>query len=150
MLKILVCSWAVVLITGCATSTQEPLYNGQVVENQLNTANSGKQEREDAIYRVRLFFGLSLPNGGAVSLYDWEVFENKKISQIFEGYNIVDSTGFYKGKPERSKIATFIVEKKDISKVKKLAKSYAQQFQQESVMMVVVPVLEWSFIEGSK
>ncbi len=104
----------------------------------------------DEIYSARLFFGLSLPTGGAVSLNDWETFERKQISQIFEGYNIVDSTGFYKGKPERSKIVTFIVNKKNISKVKKLAKSYAQQFQQESVMMVVVPVLEWSFIEAGK
>jgi len=102
------------------------------------------------IYRVRLFFGLSLPNGGAVSLYDWENFEKKQISRSFEGYNIVDSTGFYKGKPERSKITTFIVEKKDIPKVKELAKSYAKQFQQDSVMMVVVPVIEWSFIEAGK
>ena len=102
------------------------------------------------IYRVRLFFGLSLPNGGAVSLYDWQMFEKKQISQAFEGFNIVDSTGFYKGKPERSKIVTFIIEKKDIAKAKELAKSYAQQFQQDSVMLVVVPVLEWSFIGAEK
>ena len=102
------------------------------------------------IYRVRLFFGLSLPNGGAVSLYDWQMFEKKQISRSFEGFNIVDSTGFYKGKPERSKIVTFIIEKKDIAKAKELAKSYAQQFQQDSVMIVVVPVLEWSFIGAEK
>ncbi len=104
----------------------------------------------DEIYRVRLFFGLSLPNGGAVSLYDWQMFQEKQISQTFEGFNVVDSTGFYEGKPERSKIVTLIIEKKDIPKAKKLAKSYAQQFQQESVMIVVVPVLEWSFIEAGK
>ena len=102
------------------------------------------------IFRVRLFFGLSLPNGGAVSLYDWQMFEKKQISRSFEGFNIVDSTGFYKGKPERSKIVTFIIEKKDIAKAKELAKSYAQQFQQDSVMLVVVPVLEWSFIGAEK
>ena len=102
------------------------------------------------IFRVRLFFGLSLPNGGAVSLYDWQMFEKKQISRTFEGFNIVDSTGFYKGKPERSKVVTLIIEKKDIPKAKELAKSYAQQFQQESVMIVVVPVLEWSFIGAGK
>ncbi len=104
----------------------------------------------DEIYRVRLFFGLSLPNGGAVSLYDWQMFQEKQISQTFKGFNVVDSTGFYEGKPERSKIVTLIIEKKDIPKAKKLAKSYAKQFQQESVMIVVVPVLEWSFIEAGK
>jgi len=104
----------------------------------------------DEIYRVRLFFGLSLPAGGSVSLYDWETFEKDQISRTFDGYNIVDSTGYYKGKPERSKIATFIIDKKEMPKVKKLAKSYARQFHQESVMLVVVPVLEWSFIEADK
>tara|TARA_B100000959_G_scaffold173424_1_gene181547 strand:+ start:1706 stop:2092 length:387 start_codon:yes stop_codon:yes gene_type:complete len=102
------------------------------------------------IFRVRLFFGLSLPNGGAVSLYDWQMFEKKQISRTFEGFNIVNSTGFYKGKSERSKVVTLIIEKKDIPKAKELAKSYAQQFQQESVMIVVVPVLEWSFIGAGK
>ncbi|MCK5719626.1 MAG: DUF3574 domain-containing protein [Thiomargarita sp.] len=149
MIKILFGIGMAVLITSC-TNTKESFYKPQVVANKLITGNIAKQEIADEIYRVRLFFGLSLPNGGAVSLYDWETFKKKQISPAFEGYNIVDSTGFYKGKPERSKIATFIVEKKDIPKIKELAKSYAQQFQQESVMMVVVPVLEWSFIEAIK
>lgn len=104
----------------------------------------------DEIYRVRLFFGLSIPNGGAVSLYEWQTFQKKQISSRFDGFNVVDSTGFYKGKPERSKIVTLLVEKKDILKAKELAKLYAQRFQQESVMIVVVPVLEWSFIEAEK
>ena len=93
---------------------------------------------------------MSLPNGGAVSLYDWQMFEKKQLSQTFEGFNIVDSTGYYKGKPERSKVVTVIVEKKNIPKAKELAKSYAKQFQQESVMVVVIPVSEWSFIEPGK
>jgi hypothetical protein len=104
----------------------------------------------DEIYRVRLFFGLSVPNGGAVSLSDWQRFEREQIAKTFEGFNVVDSVGFYKGKPERSKIVTLIVDEKEIPKVKELAKSYANQFQQESVMMVKVPVLEWRFIEADK
>lgn len=104
----------------------------------------------DEIYRVRLFFGLSLPSGGAVSLSEWQTFQMKQISSRFDGFNVVDSKGFYKGKPERSKIVTLLVEKKDILKAKELARFYAQQFQQESVMIVVVPVLEWSFIEAEK
>ena len=99
-------------------------------------------------YSVRLFFGLSLPDGNAVSLYDWEQFKTEEIARSFEGYNIVDSTGFYEGKPEQSKIVTLVVKKEEIPKVKALAKSYAKQFHQDSVMMVIVPVLEWSFIEA--
>ncbi len=147
MIKILSIVAFSVLMSDCV-ATEEAICSSQSVENRVVTDSTSRQETVDEIYRVRLFFGLSLPNGGAVSLYDWETFQNEQIAQAFEGYNIVDSTGFYKGKPERSKIATFIVEKKDMLKIKELAKSYAQQFQQESVMMVVVPVLEWSFIEG--
>ena len=100
------------------------------------------------IYRVRLFFGLSLPDGGAVSLYDWQTFETQQIAGAFDGFNVVDSTGYYKGKPERSKIVTLILHKKDFPKAEKLAQSYARKFQQDSVMMVVVPVSEWRFIEA--
>jgi len=100
------------------------------------------------IFSVRLFFGLSLPDGRAVSLYDWQSFEKKQLARTFEGFNVVESTGFYKGKPERSKIVTILLEKKDIPKAKELAKSYAQHFQQESVMIVVVPVLKMEFIKA--
>ena len=102
------------------------------------------------VYKLRMFFGLSLPQGGAVSLNDWQIFERENISKTFEGFNVVDSTGYYKGKPERSKIVTLIVEEKDIQKAKDLAKFYAKEFQQESVMIVKVPVLEWSFIDAKE
>ena len=101
-------------------------------------------------YRLRLFFGLSLPNGGSVSLDDWRSFQINTIAKTFDGFNVVDSIGFYKGKPERSKIVTLIVEAKDIPKAKQLAALYARQFEQDSVMVVKVPVLEWSFIEAKK
>ncbi len=101
-------------------------------------------------YRLRLFFGLSLPDGGAVSLDDWQLFQREKIAKTFDGFNVVDSIGFYKGKPERSKIVTLIVEEKDIQKAKELAKSYAKQFRQESVMIVKVLVLEWSFVKAEE
>lgn len=102
------------------------------------------------VYRLRIFFGLSLPNGGAVSLYDWQLFQQEKIAKAFEGFNVVDSTGYYKGKPERSKIVTVIVEEKDVQKAKNLAALYAEQFHQESVMVVKVPVLEWAFVQPMK
>ncbi len=102
----------------------------------------------DEVYRLRLFFGLSLPNGGAVSLEDWLVFEREEIPKYFDGFNVVDSVGYYKGKPERSKIVTFIVKAAEVPKAKALAKKYAQQFHQDSVMLVKVPVLEWEFISA--
>jgi len=104
----------------------------------------------DEVYRVRMFFGLSLPGGGAVSLHDWQIFEQQQVTRVFDGFNVVDSTGYYKGTPERSKIVTVIVGKKDIAKAKALARSYATQFHQDSVMLVVVPVSEWTFVEGDE
>jgi len=98
------------------------------------------------LFRVRLFFGLSIPNGDGVSLNEWNEFQSQEIATAFEGFNIVDSTGFYKGKPERSKILTLIVKESEIEKVKSLARLYAQRFKQDSVMFVKVPVSEWDFI----
>lgn len=100
----------------------------------------------DDIFRLRLYFGMSLPTGGAVSLADWNVFQKDYISQYFDGFNVVDSVGYYKGQPERSKIVTVIVKSEDIPKAKTLASIYAEKFKQDSVMLVKVPVLEWDFI----
>ena len=100
----------------------------------------------DEVFRLRMFFGLSLPGGGAVSSDDWQSFQEDEIAKVFDGFNVVDSVGYYRGKPEPSKIVTVIVEEKDIPRAKGLARLYAERFGQDSVMMVKVPVLEWSFI----
>ncbi len=100
------------------------------------------------VYRVQLFFGLSMPQGGAVSLYDWQLFLEEEIAATFDGFNVVDSIGFYKGKPERSKIVTIVLDQDEMPKVIKLGKSYATKFHQESVMMVKTPVVDWRFIEA--
>lgn len=96
-------------------------------------------------YRVRMYFGLSLPSGNAVSLKDWQAFEQNQIAKVFDGFNVVDSVGYYQGKPERSKIVTVILPETEMPKAKLLAKSYAKQYKQDSVMMVKVKVEEWSF-----
>jgi len=102
----------------------------------------------DEVYRLRIYFGLSLPGGGAVSLNQWQQFEKVEIPKVFDGFNVVDSTGYYKGAAERSKIVTVIVNAEGVKKARDLSKLYAKRFKQESVMIVKVPVLEWSFIEG--
>ncbi|MDK1310912.1 DUF3574 domain-containing protein [Pseudoalteromonas ardens] len=100
----------------------------------------------DEVYRLRLFFGLSLPDGGGVSLEQWQAFQNGEIVKTFDGFNVVDSVGYYKGKPERSKVVTVIVDEQGVKKAKTLASLYAKKFKQDSVMIVKVPVAEWSFI----
>ncbi len=102
------------------------------------------------VFRVRLFFGISIPDGSAVSLHDWNEFLSKDIATAFDGFNVVDSTGFYKGRAERSKIVTIIANEDEINKVKEIARKYAKKFKQDSVMMVKVPVNEWDFIKIDK
>jgi len=111
----------------------------------LSLGFSATSNAED-IFRLRMFFGLSIPGGGAVSLEEWNLFQQEEIIKTFDGFNVVDSVGYYKGKPERSKIVTVIVKQQDIKKAKELAALYSKKFKQESVMIVKVPVLEWSFI----
>lgn len=101
-------------------------------------------------FQLRLFFGLSRPNGHGVSLAEWQTFEKDTLAKTFAGFNVVDSTGYYQGKPERCKIVTLICGEEKIKKAKALAGQYAKTFDQESVMMIKVPVLEWEFIEGKK
>lgn len=98
------------------------------------------------VLSVRLFFGLSLPSGGAVSLADWESFQQKEIVPVFDGFNVVDSIGYYQGKPERSKLVTVILPVSELEKARSLASLYAKQFKQDSVMLVSVPVVNWQFI----
>lgn len=98
------------------------------------------------VFRLRMFFGLSMPAGGGVSLEQWKSFQQEEIVKTFDGFNVVDSVGYYKGKPERSKIVTVIVTQPEVKKAKELAALYSRKFKQESVMVVKVPVLEWSFI----
>ncbi len=107
-------------------------------------------------YRLRMFFGLSIPTGGAVSLKQWNDFEKSLLATSFDGFNVVDLVGYYQGSPERSKLVTLIVKGKDINKIddvqeaKKVAKAYARKLGQESVMIVTVPILAWDFIEAEK
>jgi len=98
-------------------------------------------------FRVRLFFGLSIPEGGKVSVQDWETFQKKVITKSFKGFNVVDSIGYYKGKAEPSKIVTLILDGNDLEKAEKVAKTYAKQFKQDSVMMVVVKIDKWVFVK---
>ena len=103
--------------------------------------------RAEQIYQVRLFFGLSLPEGGGVSLQEWEEFEEEELSEAFEGFTVVDATGYYEGDPERSKVVLLIVEEEELPAVEELARSYAERFNQDSVMVVKTEVEEWLFVE---
>ena len=100
----------------------------------------------DEHYRLRMYFGLSLPAGGAVSLVQWQAFQDAEIATIFDGFNVVDSVGYYRGKPERSKLVTVVGTAEQLKEAKAIAARYASKFQQESVMVITTPVVEWEFI----
>lgn len=102
----------------------------------------------DDVYRLRMFFGLSIPTGGGVSIQQWEQFERDQIATTFDGFNVVDSVGYWKGQPERSKIVTLIGTEAELAPAKDLAQAYAKQFHQDSVMLVRVPVSAWDFISA--
>ncbi len=99
---------------------------------------------------IQLYFGLSIPTGGYVSDKQWADFLNDNIAKDFTGFNVIDSTGYYKDVAEPAKIVTIIIDDKDLIKVTKLAQSYAAKFKQDSVMMIKSPVLEWQFIGAAQ
>lgn len=85
-----------------------------------------------------------------MSLKQWQDFQQNVLAKTFDGFNVVDSTGFYKSQPERSKVVTIIVTDADMDKVRSVASQYAATFKQDSVMMVKVKVDEWAFIGPSE
>lgn len=99
----------------------------------------------DEWIRTRMFFGLSIPDGGGVSLQQWEKFRDDVIAPAFkDGFNVVDSIGFWQGGMERSKILTVFYSAKDTqlfqTRLKEIAHAYTKLFKQDSVLMVTAPV----------
>ncbi|MES0489386.1 MAG: DUF3574 domain-containing protein [Leptospirales bacterium] len=109
-----------------------------------NTIILGKTSQTTWV-KVQLYFGLSKP-GGAVSIQEWQAFQKEVIDAEFEGYNLLDSLGYWKGKPERSKVLTIILQEKSVSKAKTVAKKYSIRFDQQSVMLVKTRINEVAFI----
>lgn len=107
-------------------------------------------EKHAPNYRVQLFFGLSKPNGGGVSLKAWRNFESQQITRYFEGFNVIDSVGYYQGEAERSKVVTIFTSGANLSNTKTkataLSRMYATQFEQDSVMMAISELEDWQFV----
>ena len=73
-------------------------------------------------------------------------FRDDVIAKTSDGFDVMDSTGFYKVQPKRSEVVAINVSESDMPKVKTVASNYARAFGQDSVMMVKVKVDEWAFI----
>ncbi|MCG8529709.1 MAG: DUF3574 domain-containing protein [Desulfovibrionales bacterium] len=98
------------------------------------------------VYSLKLFFGMSRPEGGGISMRQWQNFEQNTLAKTFEGFTVSDAIGYYKGLPERSKVVTLIIQEKEMEKVRLLARKFARSFNQESVMVVTQGVKSWEFI----
>ena len=96
-------------------------------------------------YRVKLYFGLSTPDGG-VSLADWQAFETDVLAKTFAGFTVADSRGYYKGRVERSKVVTVLTTEKEFPRIDGIARDYTRRFRQESVMVVKIKVDGVEFI----
>ena len=82
-------------------------------------------------------------------MQQWQEWERTVLANQLVGFNVVESTGYYKGLPERSKVVTVIVFKNDketMNKIKAIAQDYAKRFGQESVLVVTTDA-EAIFVE---
>ena len=142
MPKLFICAWLFIALIGSSCAQTQTL----AAKSQLSPDKAGPSHHASNVYRVRMFFGLSLPSGGGVSLKQWQQFQSQHIATSFAGFNVVDSTGYYLGQPERSKVVTIVICAQEMAKVRELAAEYASQFHQDSVMLVQVPVASWEFV----
>src|SRR6185369_7200471 len=113
-----------VLLVGCRTSELAPSTDAKTM------------------LRTEMFFGLSRPDGGAVSDQEWQAFVDETITPRFpDGFTIVDGVGQWREASghiahERAKIL-LILHPRDqttTTKLDEIRAEYKQRFKQEAVM----------------
>ncbi|MBQ4836558.1 DUF3574 domain-containing protein [Pseudoalteromonas luteoviolacea] len=96
---------------------------------------------------IKMYFGLSIPTGGVVTPQQWQQFESNQVANTFTGFSVADSVGYYKGKKEHAKVITiYNASAADIEAANKLGKQYAQLFNQDSVLVVLIDVAQIQFV----
>ncbi|RED52316.1 DUF3574 domain-containing protein [Aestuariispira insulae] len=97
---------------------------------------------------TKLFFGLSIPEGGTVSERQWTAFVDKEIVPVFsEGFTVADGQGFWKDSQtaltitERSKMVIRVHGDDEASEqgITRIIDRYKAEFKQQSVMRVDAP-----------
>ena len=94
--------------------------------------------------RSEVFFGLSRPNGPAITAAEWDAFVNEVVTPRFpSGLTVVDSTGQWRhatGRIEREPsklLVLFHPARPDIdAQIDEIRALYCQRFEQEAVMKV--------------
>jgi transcription termination factor NusB len=104
-----------------------------------------------------LFFGRNIPGGGEVSKAEFAEFIDSTITPRFpDGLTVYDADGQFRDSTgtiieERSQIITLVFEDtpENESEIDEIIQSYTEQFQQESVLLVVDEDVEVAFDASS-
>jgi hypothetical protein len=103
----------------------------------------------DAMVETQLFFGMSKPKGGVVSVRDWDAFVAREVSPRFpEGFSVIDGAGFWrdgatqKTISEKSKVVVRLhPPSADADRaIGAIVEAYKVKFEQEAVLRVDRPV----------
>ena len=132
------------ILGGCKTTTPQ-----QTASNEICQANNPNPD-----YQVTLYFGRNISAtdtqpAGKVTDEQWLAFAQEVITAAFPGFTVFDATGFWRKEQEQSKIVTIIVKQQDIAKARAVAKSYAEQFSQFSVLLTQSPLGGCEFVGAS-
>lgn len=88
---------------------------------------------------VKMYFGLSKPNGKQVSFKQWREFKEEKLVPELGGFTELDGIGVWQDAKfgnlisENSKVIIFVTD--DLEPVYHVAKCYKQRFSQDAVLV---------------
>ncbi|MGE4801499.1 DUF3574 domain-containing protein [Yersinia hibernica] len=96
--------------------------------------------------QTTLYFGSNRPHGSVISSTEWQSFVNNDVTSRFkDGLTVIDAKGQWLGNDgniakENSKILILIHKNEKETAIETLRSRYKQQFAQESIMRVDVPI----------
>lgn len=96
-------------------------------------------------FEYKLYFGLSKPAGGIISLAEWQAYE-AEFSRSFAGFNVATTTGFYLTEKEESRIITLYMDDCREPILQAVVRSYVTRFGQDSVLVAKSPVTRWALL----
>lgn len=122
-----------------------------------STASNVQSNPSPAMLRGSLFFGCD-SRGKLIPSADWQSFVDRNVAPLFpSGFTVSDTTGGYRmddgtviREPSHVVDVIFPAAMSDIvtANLHKVAKAYAWQFQQESVLLTVQPLISGEFIHA--
>ncbi|MFA6290288.1 MAG: DUF3574 domain-containing protein [Victivallales bacterium] len=119
------------------------------VEREYSSGSLLEQDEDDCCagsVKTELYFGLLKPDGTTVSEEEWDVFVEKAISPIFEGFTVIDAFGQCKnadGKIIREQTKLVIIVQGDggEDKAERVKKDFKKAFPKNAFFKVSYKVL---------